>query len=58
MVTGILRDLTVGLLTGLGIFRFFTGMAKITTPISTNQMAGFLKRGYEMCYIPPFSMLK
>ena len=33
------------LLNGFGIFCFFTGMAKITTPISTNQMAGFLKWG-------------
>ena len=43
VVTGILRDLTPGLLTALSIFRFFTGMAKITTPISTNQIAGFFK---------------
>ena len=42
-VTGILRDLTVGLLIGFVIFRFFMGMAKITTSISTNRMAGFLK---------------
>ena len=41
----ILWDFTLGLLNGFGIFRFFMGMAKITTPISNSQMAGFLQLG-------------
>ena len=45
-VTGILLGVYSKTITyRFGIFRFFTGMAKITTAISTNQMAGFLKWG-------------